>query len=96
VHTATYEFTREDACRLKTSISASTDAHAVLLNWSMTAQNRSFHAVLDLPDRLVATLSWAPWDDESIQKDLHHWCRKLDIRLSHALRLAVARSRMAG
>jgi hypothetical protein len=68
---------------------ASTDAQAVLLNWSM-AHGRSFQPVLDLPDLFVASLTWDERRDTTSRKDLDTWSHRLDISVSKALRMSVS------
>ncbi len=88
VITALFEFTRASAHDAPKGVTASTDAHAVLLNWSM-APDRSFRPVLDLPDQLVASLTWDERHDAASRHDLDLWCRKLGISVSSALRMSV-------
>ncbi len=88
VITALFEFTRASARAAPTGVTASTDAHAVLLNWSM-APERSFHPVLDLPDLLVASLTWDERNDAASRNDLDSWCHRLGISVSSALRMAL-------
>lgn len=88
VITALFEFTRAGVCRFAPSVSASTDAQAVLLNWAIMANDRAFRTVLDLPDRLVAELSWNERHDTAQRHDLDSWARRLDITVSNALRMS--------
>ncbi len=88
VITALFEFTRSGVCRFAPSVSASTDAQAVLLNWTLMANDRAFRTVLDLPDRLVAELSWNERHDTAQRHDLDSWARRLDITVSNALRMS--------
>lgn len=86
--TALFEFTRASARGAPKGVTASTDAHAVLLNWSM-APERSFHPVLDLPDLLVASLTWDERNDAASRRDLDSWCHRLGISVSSALRMTL-------
>ncbi len=86
--TALFEFTRAGVCRFPPSVSASTDAQAVLLNWTLMANDRAFRTVLDLPDRLVAELSWNERHDTAQRHDLDSWALRLDITVSNALRMS--------
>lgn len=88
VITALFEFSRAGVCRFAPSVSASTDAQAVLLNWALMANDRAFRTVLDLPDRLVAELSWNERHDSAQRHDLDSWARRLDITVSNALRMS--------
>lgn len=88
VITALFEFTRAGVCRFPPSVSASTDAQAVLLNWTLMANDRAFRTVLDLPDRLVAELSWNERHDTAQRHDLDSWALRLDITVSNALRMS--------
>lgn len=88
VITALFEFTRAGVCRFPPSVSASTDAQAVLLNWALMANDRAFRTVLDLPDRLVAELSWNERHDTAQRHDLDSWAHRLDITVSNALRMS--------
>lgn len=88
VITALFEFTRSGVCKVVPSVSASTDAQAVLLNWAIMANDRAFRTVLDLPDRLVAELSWNERHDTAQRHDLDSWARRLDITVSNALRMS--------
>lgn len=88
VITALFEFTRSGVCKVVPSVSASTDAQAVLLNWALMANDRAFRTVLDLPDRLVAELTWNERHDTAQRHDLDSWARRLDITVSNALRMS--------
>lgn len=88
VITALFEFTRASTHQIAHSVTASTDAYAVLLNWSM-ARDRSFDLVLDLPHLLVAALTWDEQHDASSRDDLDSWSHRLGISVSSALRMSV-------
>lgn len=86
--TALFELTRAGVCRFPPNVSASTDAQAVLLNWALMANDRAFRTVLDLPDHLVAELSWNERHDTAQRHDLDDWAHRLDITVSSALRMS--------
>lgn len=86
--TALFEFTRASTHPVAHNVTASTDAYAVLLNWSM-ARGRSFDPVLDLPHLFVATLTWDEHHDASSKDDLDSWSHRLGISVSSPLRMSV-------
>lgn len=87
--TALFEFTRASPGPAPQGASASTYAHAVLVNWSM-GQGRSFDPLMDLPHLLVATLTWDESNDATSRSDLESWCGKLGVAVSSALRMSVS------
>lgn len=86
--TALLEFTRAGTRGAPKGVTASTDAQAVRFNWSM-APERSFHPVMDLPDLLVASLTWDERNDAAARNDLDSWCHRLGISVSCARRMSL-------